>query len=84
MLEFDNSIAKYLEKSIKKEDCITHEELLTNCIITSKRLIIEIESMEDKILKDNNKNLNKLLIIGAQFEQMIQKIKILSDNYLIS
>lgn len=75
------SIEKYLEKiNIEKAKPLTIGNLITNCIVSSKRLIFEIENIEDRILKANEKDQNMLVILGAKLEIIIQEIKKISAD----
>ncbi len=78
------NIEKFVDNSLKKEKPLTMDALKTNCILTSKKLIIEIESIEDKILGMTERDLNILLVLGARFELMLQEIKSISGNYFNS
>lgn len=55
---------------------LTQEVLITNAILTSKKLILETEDLAQMLLSDrNNNNQNALLIVGARLEMMIEDIK---------
>ena len=75
------SIEKYLEKiNIEKAKPLTIGNLITNCIVSSKKLIFEIENIEDRVLKANEKDQNSLVILGAKLEILIQEIRRLSGD----
>lgn len=65
----------------KKENTLTYDTILTNCIVSSRRLILEIESLENNLIKNKGENYNILLSIGVCLEKMITEIESLSDIY---
>ena len=64
-----------VKEKISTQHTLTHEAIITNTIVTSKRLINEIEMLEDLLLDNHNINDNNLLILSANLELMIQNIK---------
>ena len=78
----DNTIIeKYLEKiNSEKGKPLTIGNLITNCIVSSKKLIFEIENIENKILQANEKDQNMLILLGAKLEIIIQEIRKLSAD----
>ena len=75
------SIDKYLENiNIEKGKPLTIGNLITNCIVSSKRLIFEIENIEDKVLKASEKDQNTLVLLGAKLEVLIQETRKISED----
>ncbi len=54
---------------------ISLDILKTNCIVSSKQLIFEIENLEDKILDLTERNINELLITGAKLYLLLEEVK---------
>ncbi len=61
---------------------MTLEMLKTTCIVNSKRLIGEIEKLENMILTASEKELSGILLIGAKLEIIIHDMVNL-ENYLL-
>ena len=80
MLDHIDDYINSIEKRLKDTEVLTDKNILVNCIVSSKKLIVEIEALEDLILK-NQKEINTLLILGAKFELLLQDIKSISKQY---
>lgn len=79
-----NKYLKIVKEKIGLHEPLTHESIITNAIITSKRLINEIEALENMLLENSRINDNNLLIISAYLELTSQRIKqIKLDNMKI-
>lgn len=64
-----------IKEKTDTEHHLTHESIITNTIVTSKKLINEIETLENLLLSNPSINDNNLLILSAHLESMRQSIK---------
>ena len=79
--ELYNYYFNIVKEKISAKSPLTHESIITNTIVTSKKLINEIEILENVLLDNPSINNNSLLILSANLELMIQKVKKLKlDN----
>ena len=77
-----NKYLKIVNEKIGSNIILSHESIITNTVVTSKRLINELETLESMLLEKPRINDNNLLIISAHLELTIQNIKKIKQDYL--
>lgn len=63
-----------VERISKKTSPLTREVLITNNIVTLRKIMLELENIEIKLLKTTNQKQNTLLILGAELELIVKEL----------
>lgn len=80
-MQYNNyDIEKYISSlQINGKDMLSYEKILTTCIVTTRLLILDIESLEEILIKYNPKDIFTLLVIGIKLENIRLEIERLLD-----
>ena len=75
----EKEFKKQLVQIINETKPLSKKSIIQNSIITSKKLILEIEKIDRLIMKNQNTiNENKIIILNVQLELIMKEIKDLS------
>ena len=81
-MQYDNSdIEKYISSfKTNGNDMLTYEKILTTCIVTTRRLTLDIESLEEVLIRNKAKNIFTLLAVGTKLESIRLEIEQLLET----